>query len=389
MRYKILIEDRKDIVNAMEAATGEKPEYIRMPRCAYILQGIAVEKTGYVTTEEDADLELLGHLIGAGLIKRVRESAAQEVPTQEMDTAEAEASAETSAVEETEEGTKAETEEETEETVTEGTDPEAAGNEPPAGEEPAEETTGESESEEDAVGEETEEDSEVAPEADVPYREEEVVAAAACYASLAPSDPQTVRPTISFPLERHDANSICNLVFTVASRGSLISKATQGSFSVSEKLVEELKSGRLFTREDALDIIRNAGDGALKGISFEEDKVVFDGFPESGNPDEIKAWTVFAATVSKACIKQKHVHPKLVDETNEKFAFRTWLTRLGMNGTDTKAERNILYRHLTGHTAFRTPADEEKWKARQAAKRAELKAAKEAEAAENGAEERP
>ena len=45
MRYKILIEDRKDIVNAMEAATGEKPEYIRMPRCAYILRGIAVEKT--------------------------------------------------------------------------------------------------------------------------------------------------------------------------------------------------------------------------------------------------------------------------------------------------------------------------------------------------------
>ena len=324
-------------------------------------------------------MELLGHLIGAGLIKRVRESAAQEVSTQEMDTAEAEASAGTSAVEETEE--------ETEETVTEGTDPKAAGNEPPAGEEPAEESTGESESEEDAGGEETEEDSDKDTEVDLPYMEEEVAAAAACYTSLAPSAPQTVRPSISFPLDSHDANSICNLVFTVASRGSLISKATMGSFHVSEELVEEMKSGKVITKEDALNIIRNAGEGGLKGISFEEDKVVFDGFPESGDPDEIKAWTVFAAMVNKACIKQKHVRPKLVDESNEKFAFRTWLTRLGMNGTDTKAERNILYRHLTGHTAFRTPADEEKWKARQAAKRAELKAAKEAEAAENGAEE--
>ena len=74
---------------------------------------------------------------------------------------------------------------------------------------------------------------------------------------------------------------------------------------------------------------------------------------------------------------------KEVNDENEKFTFRTWLTRLGMNGPELRAERNILYRNLSGHTAFRTSKDEEKWKARQAAKRAELKAMKE----ESGAED--
>ena len=47
-----------------------------------------------------------------------------------------------------------------------------------------------------------------------------------------------------------------------------------------------------------------------------------------------------------------------------------------MNGKDLRAERNTLDRDQSGHTAFRTAKDEEKWKARQAAKRAELKALK-------------
>ena len=200
-------------------------------------------------------------------------------------------------------------------------------------------------------------------------------------------DPSLVKPCISFPLERHTPDSICNLVFTAYARGGLISKATKGCFAASDELVEELKSGKILNRDDAIEIIREAGEDALKGISFEDGKVIFDGFPETGEPDEVRAWTALAAAINKACIKQKHVRPKKVDETNEKFAFRTWLTRLGMNGNDTKAERSILYRHLTGHTAFRTPADEEKWKAKQAEKRQELRASKETASEENGAEE--
>ena len=93
---------------------------------------------------------------------------------------------------------------------------------------------------------------------------------------------------------------------------------------------------------------------------------------------EVRAWTTLAASINKACIKQKHVRANRTDETNEKFAFRTWLTRLGMNGPDLKEERGILYRNLSGHTAFRTEADAQKWAARQQEKRDELRRQKEA-----------
>ena len=61
---------------------------------------------------------------------------------------------------------------------------------------------------------------------------------------------------------------------------------------------------------------------------------------------------------------------------------KVWLTRLGMNGPEFKTNRKVLMENLTGHSAFRTPAEEAKWKARQAEKREALKAAKAAEATE-------
>lgn len=388
MKFKILVDDRKAIVKEMEAVTGQKPKYTGMPRCAYTLRGLVIEKTGFVTTEEDADLELIGHLIAKGLIERTQEDGTQSTPAAETA---AEATAEETVTEEeatqdaeTEEEATAEEEAEETETVEElVTDETAEQSEP----EEEEENTESEEEEEEATDEDSESEEDAYAEGAGDAHYDDVRSAADYYQSITTDDPSLVKPSISFPLEKHSPDSICNLVFTAYARGGLISKATKGCFSASEDLVEELKSGKILHREDAIEIIREAGEDALKGISFEDGRVVFDGFPETGEPDEIKAWTALAAAINKTCIKQKHVRPKKVDETNEKFAFRTWVTRLGMNGSDTKAERNILYRHLTGHTAFRTPADEEKWKAKQAEKRQELRASKEAASEGNGAED--
>ncbi|MBQ4430343.1 MAG: hypothetical protein II877_02485 [Synergistaceae bacterium] len=46
---------------------------------------------------------------------------------------------------------------------------------------------------------------------------------------------------IAFPLEGHTAESLKNLVNTIYSRDSLMSKAAGGDFRVPERLVEELK----------------------------------------------------------------------------------------------------------------------------------------------------
>ena len=196
-----------------------------------------------------------------------------------------------------------------------------------------------------------------------------------------PETADAVKPGISFPLAAHRPESMINLVCTIYTRGSLLSKATGGKFSASEELVKRLQTMTGLTRmDDVLQTIREMG--GLMGLTVADGKVTFDGFPETRDADAIRAWTVLSAAMNKSAIKQIHVRAKKVDETNEKFAFRTWLTRLGMNGSEYKAERNILYRNLSGHTAFRTAKDEEKWKARQAAKKEELRASKEGSGAE-------
>ena len=57
---------------------------------------------------------------------------------------------------------------------------------------------------------------------------------------------------------------------------------------------------------------------------------------------------------------------------------RTYATaHHGLHRVLDEPERKILMENLSGHAAFRTPADEEKWKARQQTKKLALKAAKE------------
>ena len=286
MIYNILTDDRKEIVSKLEELSGRKAAYTRVPRCAYVLDGIVVERDGTVTTEADVNISFLNQLIRAGLI----DGELLEEPTEQEENGQ-------------------------------------------------------------------------------------------------PDDfKETIMPNISFPLSKHRPESLCNLVYTIFSRAKLLSKATGGDFRVSEKLVEELQRFGTFTRnEQVLEIIRRVGEDELHGLIFEDEKVTFDGFPETSDPATIKAWTELSAAINRNAIKQIRIFAKEVNDDNEKFSFRTWLTRLGMNGPELKQERNILYRNLSGHTAFRTPKDEEKWKARQATKRQELKARK-AET-DNGAED--
>jgi hypothetical protein len=67
-----------------------------------------------------------------------------------------------------------------------------------------------------------------------------------------------------------------------------------------------------------------------------------------------------------------------VNDSNEKYALRTWLLRLGMNGPDFKQTRKILMENLSGHAAFRTDEEAQKFLAKEKAKRDALKAAKQA-----------
>ena len=102
----------------------------------------------------------------------------------------------------------------------------------------------------------------------------------------------------------------------------------------------------------------------------------FTGFPLTDDPEKNTAFQQIACLMNKHALEQKRIQAKAVNGDNEKYAFRIWLLRLGMNGDEYKASRKILMENLSGHSAFRTQDEETRWKVRQKEKREALKAAK-------------
>ena len=117
----------------------------------------------------------------------------------------------------------------------------------------------------------------------------------------------------------------------------------------------------------------------LQGLTFGDEKLTFDGFGSAENPEHLQTFMKLAAAMNKMATTQKRVQAKSVDDSNEKYALRIWLIRLGMNGDEYKEDRKRLMANLTGHTAFRSEEEKERWTAKQTAKRDALRAAKAAD----------
>ena len=193
------------------------------------------------------------------------------------------------------------------------------------------------------------------------------------------TEPDTL--TVSLPMARHTADSLRRLINLIYSRGPLLSKSTGGQFSADKELITALDdAGVITSAEDLIAMVKE--QGGLTGLSFEEDKVSFTGFPFAEDADRNKAFQQIAYLMNKHALEQKRIQAKVVNDDNEKYAFRIWLLRIGMNGDEFKTSRKILMENLSGHTAFRTKEEEARWKARQKEKREELKAAKAASQAE-------
>ena len=203
----------------------------------------------------------------------------------------------------------------------------------------------------------------------------------------APQEAEPVELTVSLPLTRHTGASLRNLINLVYTRASLLNKALGTSFRVEQGLTDSLQDDTcILTVESLLSAIAAYEDEhgkVLDGITITPEEISFTSLPETTEPERLRAFTELVAMMNKQAIEQKRVQAKAVNEENEKYALRIWLTRLGMNGPEFKTTRKVLMENLTGHSAFRTPAEEAKWKARQAEKREALKAAKEAAADEN------
>jgi len=113
-------------------------------------------------------------------------------------------------------------------------------------------------------------------------------------------------------------------------------------------------------------------------IEITEDTISFPWWDILPEPEETQAYTRFLAALCGMAKEAKRVLAMETEVESEKYAFRCFLLRPGFIGNDSKAERKILLRNLSGHSAFRNKAEEEKFKANQKAKRNVAKAAQQA-----------
>lgn len=170
--------------------------------------------------------------------------------------------------------------------------------------------------------------------------------------------------TLSFPMEDTKPHGIINLINMVHAKQYLINKAVQRKcMEVSDELVNALSENTFEDTKAVTDFI--AGHGGCTGIEFDDGKVSFTGFPA----EDAMEYAKLVSTMIKTAKAKKRVSSKATIEENEKYYMRTWLVSIGFGGSEGKEIRNFLLKNLNGHTAFRTKADEEKWKEARKAER--------------------
>lgn len=339
-KYALNIDDRKVLVSRLMELTGLHSRYTFMPRCAYIVGNYTVEKEGTLVIDENAAPEIIRTLLDEGVIRDedAPQTEASNVNQPERDVE-----------------TPAQTEEtEVEDQPTE--EPDTTAEESPEVQEPVDE--------DEPMDTVNDTDADEAP---------------------APTEQPTLQDvdelTISLPMSGHTAQSLRNFLNLMYSRGPLLNKAMGTNFTVSQGLLDALEQATPHTMSEMLDELKEyrlgAGTTGMTGIQITAEKISL-AFAGPLTQEKVRAYTELCAAMNRMAIAQKRIQAKTVNDANEKYALRIWLIRLGLNGDEHKTLRKLLMQNLSGHAAFRTEEDAEKFRVKEKAKQDALKAAKQA-----------
>lgn len=346
LKFELNVSERKTLARRMEELTGIHPYYTKAPLYSYDIGNYTIDRDGNLLVEpENADAEVLTALLNEGLIRGGESIETADIQPESVEPAPDDAEA-----------------------AEEESEPEPIENEqePVEAEPEVSEVEAEPEDTESAQPDSEQEEAQDSDEGETDAQSEEV-----------PLDLE-----LAFPVNQHNGVTLRNLVNLIYSRGKLIGKATGGHFHVEQGLVEKLKDDRYtFAIANFINGVNDyeAQHGeALEGLKITSEKVIFTGFPTAPDHEHLTAFGHLAILMNQQALTQKRIQAKEVADENEKYALRIWLLRLGMNGPDFKETRKLLMENLSGHAAFRTNEEAEKFLAREKEKRMALKAAKQA-----------
>jgi len=190
-------------------------------------------------------------------------------------------------------------------------------------------------------------------------------------------DEDMTEVNVVVPSQELTAGQLRNIVYLAHAKQYLLNKVFGQEFwNIDDDLVQRLSDENPAECNDFLTIFEGFRS-TCKGVSFDDRQVTLT-YPKQETADKNAALSKLMGNMVKAAAESKRVNPKTVIEDNEKYYLRSWLLRVGFDGADGKDGRHVLLDGLKGHTAFRTPDDEAKWKAARAAARERQKAEQEA-----------
>ena len=187
-----------------------------------------------------------------------------------------------------------------------------------------------------------------------------------------PEDTEPIRVAqmdIAMPIENWTVSQLTNLLRMLYSKQYLINRMLNYSMlCIEESFISAISENPPQTAADFEERIQRAVEAdCIRGFRIADGKATL------STPfvqDEPTRWTAYAdlfkgilktaETASRISIK------RLDDSENEKYHANSWLMRMGFGGADYKETRRILMGHLTGFAAFKSAADMEAHKERQA-----------------------
>lgn len=102
---------------------------------------------------------------------------------------------------------------------------------------------------------------------------------------------------------------------------------------------------------------------------FQKGTIEFRLFNGTLHAGKIKAYIQFCLAIGAQALNQSCASRRKTQTTNEKYTFRTWLLRLGLNGDEFATARKHLLENLPGCIAWRDPAQAQAQKERMRQKR--------------------
>ncbi|MEG0580016.1 MAG: amidoligase family protein [Niameybacter sp.] len=176
---------------------------------------------------------------------------------------------------------------------------------------------------------------------------------------------------------KHTPNSLKNLVNLVASKEKLLYKALEIDSErlryckkLNEELIQAINQKKPKSLETLADIwyerygneprTKHYHQSRYYGLNlhstFTKGTVEFRLFNSTLHAGKIKAYIQFCLALSHQALRQKTASARRTQTDNEKYTFRCWMLRLGLNGEEFKTCRYHFLGNLSGNSAWRNIA---------------------------------